>query len=54
MRVLKLTLGKNIFSANFLQFQFFSVKHPNELILTSGRAQSVIPHILRHGTLNRI
>jgi hypothetical protein len=40
MRVLKLTLGKNIFLQVFLQFQIFSVKHPDEPILTTKQEQS--------------
>jgi hypothetical protein len=40
MRVLKLTLGKNIFLQIFLQFQIFSVKRPDGPIPMSGRAQS--------------
>jgi hypothetical protein len=40
MRVLKLTLGKNIFLQIFLQFQIFSVKRPDGPILKSGQEQS--------------
>jgi hypothetical protein len=40
MRVLKLTLGKNIFLQIFLKFQIFSVKRPDGPILTLGQEQS--------------
>jgi hypothetical protein len=40
MRVLMLTLGKNLFLQFFLQFLFFSVKGPDGLFLHSDRCGS--------------